>query len=215
MSVEQCETSGQTEERQDRRRNRWFHFLYAVIWPFFHLIRPIRVIGREHIPQGAAVLCPNHTTIGDPFYVVFAFGWNYPMRAMAKIQVMQVPVIGWLLGKAGVFGVDRGHADMKAVKTALKFLKNGNKLLMFPEGTRVHQGEDVAAKTGAAMFATRTGVPLVPIYIQPRKRLFRRNVVVIGEPYIPTFQGRKPTAEELDEITGELMRRIHGLEVKA
>lgn len=215
MSVEQCETSGQTEEQQDRRRNRWFHFLYAVIWPFFHLIRPIRVIGREHIPQGAAVLCPNHTTIGDPFYVVFAFGWNYPMRAMAKIQVMQVPVIGWLLGKAGVFGVDRGHADMKAVKTALKFLKNGNKLLMFPEGTRVHQGEDVAAKTGAAMFATRTGVPLVPIYIQPRKRLFRRNVVVIGEPYIPTFQGRKPTAEELDEITGELMRRIHGLEVKA
>ena len=111
--------------------------------------------------------------------------------------------------------MDRGHADMKAVKTALKFLKNGNKLLMFPEGTRVHQGEDVAAKTGAAMFATRTGVPLVPIYIQPRKRLFRRNVVVIGEPYIPTFQGRKPTAEELDEITGELMRRIHGLGVKA
>ena len=85
------------------------------------------------------------------------------------------------------------------------------------EGRPVNQHiyEDVAAKTGAAMFATRTGVPLVPIYIQPRKRLFRRNVVVIGEPYIPTFQGRKPTAEELDEITGELMRRIHGLEVKA
>lgn len=133
------------------------------------------------------------------------------MRAMAKIQIMRVPFIGWILSKAGVFGVDRGHADMKAVKTALKFLKDGNKLLMFPEGTRVHQGEDVEAKTGAAMFAARTGVPLLPVYIQPEKKLFRRNDVVIGEPFRPQFAGRKPTADELDAITHELMDRIHKL----
>ena len=196
---------------ENRRMDRWFRFLYAVIWPFFNLMRPLRVHGREHIPEGAAVICPNHTTIGDPFYVVFAFGWRYPMRAMAKIQIMRVPFIGWILSKAGVFGVDRGHADMKAVKTALKFLKDGSKLLMFPEGTRVHQGEDVAAKTGAAMFSTRTGVPLLPVYIQPKKKLFRRNDVVIGEPYYPQFEGRKPTADELDGITRELMDRIHKL----
>ena len=189
----------------------WFHFLYAVIWPFFHLFRPLRVMGRENIPQGAAVICPNHTTIGDPFYVVFAFGHRYPMRAMAKIQIMRVPFIGWILGKAGVFGVDRGHADMKAVKTALKFLREGNKLLMFPEGTRVHQGEDVSAKTGAAMFACRTGVPLLPVYIQPQKRLFARNLVVIGKPYYPQFSGRKPTADELDAITDQLMAQVHAL----
>ena len=208
MSTQQ--TEGQS--RENRRMDRWFHALYAIIWPFFNLMRPLRVHGREHIPEGAAVICPNHTTIGDPFYVVFAFGWRYPMRAMAKIQIMRVPFIGWILGKAGVFGVDRGHADMKAVKTALKFLKDGCKLLMFPEGTRVHSGEDVAAKTGAAMFATRTGVPLLPVYIQPEKRLFRSNLVVIGEPFQPTFQGRKPTADELDEITHELMNRVHKLE---
>ena len=62
-----------------------YHFLYAVIWPFFNLIRPLRVIGREHIPEGPAVICPNHTTAGDPFYVVFAFGRHYPLRAMAKV----------------------------------------------------------------------------------------------------------------------------------
>lgn len=204
----------QSEERMDHRRDTWFHVLYAVVWPFFHLFRPIKAVGKENIPEGAAVLCPNHTTIGDPFYVVYAFGWNCPMRAMAKIQLMKVPVIGWILSKAGVFGVDRGHADMKAVKTALKFLKNGNKLLMFPEGTRVHEGENVAAKTGAAMFATRTGVPIVPIHIQTPKKLFRRNLVVIGEPYYPQFKGRKPTADELDQITQEMMRRIHDLGVQ-
>lgn len=134
------------------------------------------------------------------------------MRAMAKIQIMRVPFIGWILGKAGVFGVDRGRADMKAVKTALKFLKDGNKLLMFPEGTRVHEGEDVSAKTGAAMFAARTGAPLLPVYIQPKKKLFRRNRVVVGRPYYPQFAGRKPTADELDAITRELMTRVHELE---
>ena len=206
------ELAAQEESRrEDRRRDAWFHFLYAVIWPFFNLFRPLRVVGRENIPDGAAVLCPNHTPLGDPFYVVFAFGRKYPMRAMAKIQIMRVPVIGWILGKAGVFGVDRGRADMKAVKTALKFLKDGNKLLMFPEGTRVHEGEDVTAKTGAAMFATRTGAPLLPIYIQRKKKLFARNVVVIGQPYHPEYAGRKPTPDELDAIAGDLMDRVRKL----
>lgn len=199
------------ENLEDRRTDAWFHVLYAILWPILNFFHPIRAIGRENIPEGPVVICPNHTTIGDPFYVVFAFGRKYPMRAMAKIQIMRVPFIGWILGKAGVFGVDRGHADMKAVKTALRLLKNGNKLLMFPEGTRVHEGEDVAAKTGAAMFATRTNVPLMPVYIQPKKKLFSRNVVVIGKPYMPKYGGRKPTADELDAITGDLMDRIHAL----
>ena len=177
---------------QDKVTDRWFHFLYAVIWPFFNLFRPLKVIGRENIPDGAAVLCPNHTTIGDPFYVVFAFGRRYPMRAMAKIQIMRVPFIGWILGKGGVFGVDRGHADMHAVKTALKLLKDGNKLLMFPEGTRVREGEDVAAKTGAAMFATRSGVPLVPIYIQRKSGCSPGTQWSSASPITPSTPGASP-----------------------
>ena len=213
MSEERKETNVPQREEGDLRKkmDAMFHFLYVVIWPFFNLFRPVKAIGRENIPEGPAVICPNHTTAGDPFYVVFAFGYRYPMRAMAKIQIMRVPVIGWLLSKAGVFGVDRGAADMKAVKTALKFLKDGDKLLMFPEGTRVHEGEHVEAKTGAALFAARTGVPLLPVYIQPHKRLFRSNTVVIGEPYHPTFAGRKPTAEELQVIAPDLLDRVHAL----
>ncbi|MEA4932011.1 MAG: lysophospholipid acyltransferase family protein [Lawsonibacter sp.] len=209
MSTEAADM--ELQSREDRRIDAWFRLLYNVIWPFFNVFRPIRVLGREHIPVGPAVVCPNHTTIGDPFYVVFAFGRTSPLRAMAKIQIMRIPFVGWILGKAGVFGVDRGHADMRAVKTAMKLLKDGNKLLMFPEGTRVHEGEDVAAKTGAAMFATRTGTPLLPVYVQTKKKLFSRNVVVIGRPFYPTFEGRKPTPDELDAITEDLMGRIRAL----
>ena len=86
-----------------------------------------------------------------------------------------------------------------------------NKLLLFPEGTRVHEGESVEAKTGAAMFATRTGVPLLPVYIPRKKKWFGRNTVVIGEPYQPVFAGRKPTPEELDIISVDLMDRVRKL----
>jgi 1-acyl-sn-glycerol-3-phosphate acyltransferase len=133
------------------------------------------------------------------------------MWAMAKQQVMNWPVVGWILGKAGVFGVERGAADLKAAKTALRCLKENRKLLIFPEGTRVQEGESVDAKAGAALFATRSGAPLLPVYIEPRKKLFRPTTVVIGKPYYPEFSGRKASAEELQVIASDLMDRVRAL----
>ena len=192
--------------------DRFYHAIYTVVWPFFNLFHPVRAIGREHIPEGAALICPNHTKASDPFFVVFAFRRKHTMRAMAKAEVMRVPVIGWLLKKAGVFGVNRGAADINAVKTALKFLKEGKKLLMFPEGTRVGEGETIEAKTGAAMFAVRTGAPIIPVYIPARKRWFRPTTVVIGEPFYPKVADRKGTSEEYRAIADEVMARIRALE---
>lgn len=188
-----------------------FKLLYAIIWPYFTLFHPVRAIGRENIPEGTAVICPNHSTAGDPLYIVFAFRSKYPMWAMAKQEILKWPVVGWILGKAGVFGVDRGNADVKAIKTALRCLKEGRKLLIFPEGTRVQEGESVEAKTGAALLATRTGVPMLPVYIQPKKRRFHPTTVVIGKPYTPQIAGRKATTEELEAITRDLMERIQKL----
>ena len=214
MSEETTVTKAQPKESPKRRKRRmdwFFHLLYCVVWPYFRLIHPVRAVGRENIPEGPAVICPNHTTAGDPFYVVFAFGFRWPMRAMAKMEIMRMPFIGWILSKAGVFGVNRDNTDLKAVKTAMKFLKEGDKLLMFPEGTRVHEGEDAQAKAGAALFATRAGVPLLPVYIQRKKKRFRRNTVVIGEPYNPEYKGRQPTSDELQAIARDLMERVRAL----
>ena len=114
------------------------------------------------------VLCANHTALTDPLFVCFAAKMRYQIRPMAKIELSRVPLIGWLLGKAGVIYVDRGHADVKAVKSALACLKGEGKLLIFPEGTRVHEGEDVAAKGGVALFATAREAPSCR-YMSPGK----------------------------------------------
>lgn len=187
-----------------------YAIVYCIAWPFFNLVHPCRAIGREHIPQGGVLVCPNHTAMSDPLFLVFAFHLKHQCRVMAKEEVMRIPILGWILGKAGVFGVKRGKADVGAVKQAMQFLKNGEKLLLFPEGTRVREGEG-DAKTGAAMLAVRCGVPILPVYIPEKKRWFRRTPVVIGEPYTPQVASRKGSAEEYEAITADLMERIYAL----
>ena len=194
----------------------WFSILYCVIWPFFNLFHPCKAVGREKVPEGAAILCPNHTRMSDPFFVIFALGAKVKPRVMAKAELMSVPVIGWILKKAGVFAVERGKSDVGAVKEAIKCLKGGDKLLLFPEGTRPKDGAmDESGKTGAAMFSVRTGAPLVPIYLPAEKRRFRRTSVIFGEPFLPQVEGRKGSAEEYKTIAKDLMGRIAALEEQA
>ena len=133
------------------------------------------------------------------------------MRAMAKIEIIRWPVVGPVLEKCGVFGVDRGNTDLKAARMAMKSLKEGSKLLMFPEGTRVKEGESVDAKAGAALFATRCNVPLLPVYIHNSKKLFARSIVVVGEAYKPEYEGRKASAEELQKIADDILRIAYDL----
>lgn len=192
-----------------------FAILYCIIYPFFNLVHPCKPIHRERLPEGGALLCPNHTKLTDPLFVVFALGLKTRPQVMAKAEFMRLPVIGWILSKAGVFAVDRGKADVTAVKRALKCLKEGDKLLMFPEGTRSKDGNMGEARTGAAMFALRTGVPIVPMYIPAEKKWFRRTPVVFGEPFYPTAEGKKGTAEDYERIAEELMERISALKVEA
>ena len=198
----------QTKEQFDRN----YHRLYSFLYPIFRVLYPVKVVGHENIPEGPVVICPNHTYWNDPFCIVFSFGKQIVMRAMAKKEIIDWPVVGPILAKCGVIGVDRGNTDMKAARQSMKFLREGSKLLMFPEGTRVHEGESVDAKAGAALFSTRCGVPLLPVYIHNTKKLFKASTVVIGEVYNPVYEGRKASSEDLQRIAHDLQQRIYALE---
>ena len=191
--------------------NRLYAVLYPLIWSFMRIFHPWKDEGRETVPEGAVVMSGNHTTLGDPLYVLCAFGWRCQTRIIAKEELMKIPVLGFLLGKAGIIGIKRGKADVAAIKEAMRVLHNGEKLLLFPEGTRVKEGENAAAHTGAAMFATRTGTMLLPVYISPKKKLFRKTRVVFGKPYAPVYEGRKAGPEDYQRIADDLMDRIHHL----
>ena len=191
----------------------FYNFIYMLVFPFFNLVHPNRAIGRENIPAGGVLVCGNHTAMSDPLFLAFAFRRKNQLRPMAKAELLRVPLIGWILRHVGVFGVERGKSDVGAIKQAMKYLKEGEKVLLYPEGHRIHEsrGEQGEAKNGAAMLAVRCGVPILPVYVPEYKPWFRRTTVVIGEPYVPQVSSRKGTAEEYDAITAELMERIRKL----
>lgn len=192
-------------------KNKLYAAAYPLVWLFMRIFHPWKAEGCENIPEGGALLCGNHTSLGDPLYVVMAMGRRRQTHVMAKEEIMKWPVLGWLLKKVGVIGIKRGKADVAAIKESMRVLRGGEKLLLFPEGTRVTEGKTSEAHTGAAMFATRTGVPLIPIYISSKKKLFHKTLVRFGQAYLPEYEGRKATPEDYQRIADDLMERVRAL----
>ena len=190
----------------------WFQFFYTIARVIFAIVHPRKVIGRENIPQGSCLVCGNHTRYSDPIFIVLSMGRRDHPYIMGKAELLKVPVLGWIVKKVGLIPVERGKADVKAIKECMRVLKEGKKLLIFPEGTRVKEGEDSDAKTGAAMLALRTGVPMVPVYVPNKLGWFRRTPVVFGQAYTPEVpEGQKPTAEDYRRVADDLMARIKAL----
>lgn len=186
---------------------RWYNFIYALIVPITRFFYPLRFRGRENIPDGPAVVCGNHSNMIDPILVAASFGKQTFMHFMAKQELRSVPVVGWALEKAGVCFVNRGQSDIGAMRSMMKFLRRGEKIFIFPEGTRVDEDNAVDAKTGAVRLASRLHVPIVPVYIPRRKRLFSRVEIIIGEPY--SVEGSNHN--EYEALADGIMERIYEL----
>ncbi len=174
------------------------------------LFRPTKITGRENIPEGPALICANHVHNSDPLYILTAFPRKRRVWIMAKEEISRWPVVGPALNWFGfLIWVKRGKADIGAVKAALKALKGGEQVLIFPEGTR--NDEIGEAKTGAAMMAIRAGVPILPVYISGARGPFTRTRVNIGAPYLPFTEDRKATLEDYQAATEVMMEKIKAL----
>lgn len=168
---------------------------------------PLKVYGRENIPKGSVVICANHAHGNDPFYIVYSFPFWDKIRIMAKEEIRHMPVVGRLLDFLGIaIWVKRGQSDLGAMKLSMKTLKKGEKLLIFPEGTRHDElGE---GKTGAALMAIRAKVPVLPVYVAPERKHFHRVKVYFGKPFQPFTEDRKPTQEDYQKATEDIMAHI-------
>lgn len=191
---------------------RTYRILRAFLAAWLRILHPvIHVHGRENIPEGPCMLCCNHSSFSDPIWVIVYGKLSRLPRIMAKQELMKLPVLGWLYRKLGAFPVDRGATDLKAVQTTLKTLREGNRVLIFPEGTRVRKGKQVEAHSGALLMANRAKVPVVPIYVSTKKHLFSRINLSFGEAYFPEYAAAKATPEELTLRSAELLEKIYAM----
>ena len=190
---------------------RTYRFLRALVLGVFRIIHPRVVVkGKEKIPEGACILSSNHSAFSDPIWLVGYANLPTMPRVMAKQELSKVPVISWFCKKLGCIFVNRDGNDLVAIKTAMKTLREGNKIVVFPEGTRVRDGKASEPHIGAVLLSARTRSPIVPAYVTMRKKLFRAIHVIIGEPFYPETSA-KPSPEELDTETKTLMKTIYRL----
>ncbi|MGH9082353.1 MAG: lysophospholipid acyltransferase family protein [Acidimicrobiales bacterium] len=164
--------------------------------------RPV-VSGREKIPaEGAVILAPVHRSFAD--FGFNAFVTDRKLFFMAKDELWERRSVGRLLDGLGAFPVNRAAADREALRRAEAVLRQGQALVLFPEGTRKSGPEVAPLLEGAAFLAARTGAPIVPIGIggsdlaMPKGLLVPRPLrirVVVGDPLTPPVRagtGRVP-----------------------
>lgn len=185
----------------------FYSVVYALLYGVFWLMHHGTVVeGRENLPEGGCIICPNHTSLLDPIHVAFALGHNQRPRFMAKAELFKNPLFAAIIRGLGAFPVQRGAADINSIRESLSILREGGKLMIFPEGTRVREGETADAKAGAAFLSSRAGVPMVPMYIQGSAKHFSIVRIRIGEPIL--LEGRRP---DLQAGSERLMEAIDGL----
>jgi 1-acyl-sn-glycerol-3-phosphate acyltransferase len=136
----------------------------------------LRVRGLENVPEGGFVLAANHTSNFDPWPLGIPFLPDRQLRFMAKAELFN-PVLAPFLGAGGAFKVRRGEGDVEAMRTAVELVREGEIVVMFPEGTRQTKGlvkrHTPRQHTGAARIALTANAPLVPVAIGGTDRLLR------------------------------------------
>ena len=193
-----------------------FHFFQIICTPFLRFFFPTKFVGKKNIPEGACIIAGNHTSNMDVVNLA-VHTWEKKYY-LAKKELFKNKFVSFFIKKWGAISIDRQGNDIGAFKESLKVLKNGKKLVIFPEGTR-NNNENMElgeVKQGVAMFAIKAKVPVVPMFTVKKPKIFRRNRVYIGQPFeLSEFYGRKLSAEELSEATEIVEKKINELREEA
>jgi len=189
-----------------------FYKIFKILCRFwFGTILRTRVIGAENIPaQGAFILAANHVSNWDPpFLGTFI---EREVCYMGKEELFKNPIMAAICRGLHVFPVKRGAADKTAIKTAIKILKDGKCLGIFPEGTRSKTGKLGKAASGVSLIAAMTKAPIIPAAIINTEKIFSkekflpRPAVVYGKPI--KFFGSTKDRDAMENFAQEIMNEI-------
>ena len=199
-------------DKKGRHVMHGMNVLRVLLYPIHALIFPFKLHGQKKVGKGAYIYVCNHYCLWDVFYPAHTT-WE-GVHFVAKDSILRAPVLGYMARKLGVIGAMRDGSDVRSIMDSIKVLKNGEKIVIFPEGTRnkVSDEEFLPFHGGAAMLAIKTRTPVVPIVICDRPKVFRRTNVVIGAPVeLSEYYGRKLSPEDYAEADAALKGMLYDL----
>lgn len=174
------------------------------------------VSGRENFPEGPAIIASNHTSFIDPPIVGIAA--PEAVRYLARASLFRYRFTNWLYRKLGAIPIRRDSADTSSIRTILRTLDEGDKIVMFPEGGRSRDGTFQKPMRGLGYIICKAKVPVIPAYVHgtfevlpPHRAIihFSKIVVSFGRPshFDGVWSGR-PSKEDYETIGAQIMERI-------
>ena len=164
------------------KRSGLYTFIRGVLAGALKTLWPVKFHNREQLDIPAPyIVIGNHQSGMDP--VVMAVGVRHEQIALVgKRELSAGGALNKIMKNLHVVLVNRHNTDMEAMRACMKVVREGHILGIFPEGTRHHKGLMEELESGVAMIALRAGVPLIPMLIPTKMKLFRRNDCYIGQP---------------------------------
>lgn len=195
-------------------------FKWSVVSPMLHAYFRGRIYGARHVPrQGRLIVVANHASDFDPPIVSNCVG--RPVAYMAKEELFKVPVLGPAIRLYGAYPVKRGSADRSAIRSAMAQLDAGWAVGIFLQGTRTPDGRISSPKLGAAMIASKTQAPLLPVCLWGTHRILPKGakfprplpVTVRIAPPIPPPPPKsdRVTLEAVTEHCARVIHEMHDL----
>jgi 1-acyl-sn-glycerol-3-phosphate acyltransferase len=190
----------------------WYGFLHVACRLLAVVAFRVRVEGREHVPAyGGAMVLSNHQSHFDP--VLIGLACDRRLNYLARETLFGFAPFRWLIRSLDAIPIDREGLGLTGLKETLRRLKQGEMVLIFPEGTRTHDGEVAALKPGFSALAKRTAVPLVPVAIEGAFDAWPRRWMLPGLATIHIRFGEPIPPEVIQaygerELVAEVERRI-------
>ena len=176
-----------------------YKFLYVLTFFIWRIFYPLKIVNKKNwVKKTPYVVVSNHLSNIDPIYINAYFFER--KKFLAKKELFKNKFVGKILKIAGGIPIDRNKIDFSAIKESLAALKNSQKLVVFPEGTRNKEDETLQEiKNGAAMLAIKAKVMLLPVHIEKRAKIFRRNKLIVGDAFsLEEFFDKKLDADTLN-----------------
>ena len=208
----------------DKERTPVYTLARGLAALLFDVFFPLRYHNKERFDLNAPYIAmSNHQTWMDPLILAKPCK-KYEFRFVGKKELVKSRIAKWVLEKGlHMITVDRHNTDLAAMRQCSRALRDGYVLGIFPEGTRHLPDLMSEVETGTAVLALRAGVPLLPVYIHGKPRLFRLRHVYIGEPIdISDLRAQGFDAQVIGQVTDRIRdtflsmredaRKIHGQE---